>query len=66
MDTTQTETAPDAKLHYVSDMLLQLKVVAGEAGGPFLTYLLEMARAEAIGRLQRFEPYPGSETRPSE
>ena len=66
MDMPETKSAPNSNLHYVSEMLLQLKVVAGEAGGPFLAYLLEMARAEAIGRLQGFELYPGSETRPSE
>ena len=66
MDMPETKVAPQANLHYVSDMLLQLKVVAGEDGGPLLAYLLEMARAEAIGRVQRFEVYPGNETRPSE
>ena len=66
MDMPETKVAPQANLHYVSDMLLQLKVVAGAEGGPFLTYLLEMAQAEAIGRLQRVSVYPGSETRPSE
>lgn len=66
MDIPETERVPKARLRYVSDMLLQLKVVAGEEGGPFLAYLLEMDRSEAIGRLQGTPVYPGSETRPSE
>jgi hypothetical protein len=57
---------PRSSLHYVADMLGQLRVVVGRQGSPFLTYLLEMARAEAVRLLQAPERQADSETRPSE
>lgn len=43
---------PADNLKYVSDMLEQLKVLAAASGGPFLCYLLDMAKTEANERLR--------------
>ncbi|KQT60434.1 MULTISPECIES: hypothetical protein [unclassified Aureimonas] len=43
---------PRDNLKYVSDMLEQLKVLSAGSGGPFLTYLLDMAKTEASERLR--------------
>jgi hypothetical protein len=42
-------------LRYVRDMLEQLAVVAGAEGGPFLVYLIDLAREEAAEKLRRNE-----------
>ena len=42
-------------LRYVRDMLEQLIVVASGEGGPFLVYLIELARHEAADKLRRME-----------
>lgn len=59
---------PQANLHYVRDMLEQLKVVSGTQGGPLLLYLIDMAKHEAMIEIQRHadRPQARSETRPSE
>ncbi len=40
-------------LQYVYDMLEQLEIVASGSGGPFLVYLIDLARHEASEKLQR-------------
>ena len=66
MDMPEPTPSPPPNLQYVSDMLGQLKVVAGTQGGPFLAYLLDLAAAEAGRLLAHQSAYPGSDTRPSE
>ena len=66
MDEPPENRPAGGNLRYVSDMLLQLKVVSGREGGPFLAYLLELARAEAIERLTLAGAQPASDTLPSE
>ena len=66
MDEPPQHRPPGGNLRYVSDMLSQLKVVSGREGGPFLAYLLELARAEAIERLTKAGAHPASDTLPSE
>ncbi|WP_156386673.1 hypothetical protein [Aureimonas sp. Leaf454] len=61
-------------LHYVCELLEQLKVLAGADGGPFLRYLIDMALKEASDRLVMVlsdpatsaAPYGTSETLPPE
>lgn len=56
------ETRPDPRdnLKYVCDMIDQLRVIAAQSGGPFLAYLLDMAKAEANERLRDPRYRPGS------
>lgn len=60
-----SETTSDGShnLRYVRDMLEQLTVVAGGEGGPFLVYLIDLARHEAAEKLRRNEALMSGEQR---
>lgn len=46
------EPDPADTLKYVHDMLEQLRDLSAASGGPFLFYLLDMAKTEAGERLR--------------
>ncbi|MBC8131174.1 MAG: hypothetical protein H7Y08_12730 [Rhizobiaceae bacterium] len=49
---------PRAQLHYIRDMLEQLKAISTASGSPFLFYLIDMAHQEAAKELQRRDALP--------